>query len=394
MYYYFLILWAFVNSKNITNIDNLYDTDGNVMVTGELGIMFHNQTYYITMNNWGGCKNSGCNSPCVYSGNHTVSLYSTPDFESFTNHGTILSASQRPAGIEFRPHMVYNSHSKLFVLWWVSRPYPPPPVIGVLILVGLVIWVLGILVFWKFGSRKVERWDVGLAFFGILILVTGFGFWLSQRPRTGGKWFAVATSPNPTGPFTMVTDRVKLQADCTNGADYTLYVDEEDPEKPAYVVWSSYLTHDKICVEKLDKTYTRGEGKGELSYTTFNPPSQSEAPVMFFHQGSYYLFLGKCCCACSWGANLYYYTSDTLLGEYVFRGDVGTGPDGNYTTKSQLTTVFPIANNSWVLVGNNWGSDDKWHAYNRDHLYFYPLEIAESGNVSQVEWKDFVEFEV
>lgn len=72
------------------------DTDGQLLVTGEVDVLWHDDTYYLYMNNWGGCPGVDCcssaagcasccfNPPskrypdgCVYATNHTVMVSNT-----------------------------------------------------------------------------------------------------------------------------------------------------------------------------------------------------------------------------------------------------------------------------------------------------------------------------
>ena len=110
------------------------DTNGNTLITGEASFLHSpaDGLYYAYMNNWGGCVGvdccpspDGCASccfaqgyapdPCVYTANHTVVAYSTPDFGSWTFLGEALPPAARVPGIEFRPQVVYNgSHYLMF----------------------------------------------------------------------------------------------------------------------------------------------------------------------------------------------------------------------------------------------------------------------------------------
>lgn len=94
------------------------------------------------MNSWGSCKpvdccasSGGCasccflpSSPtypdkCVYGTNHTVYLYSTSDhFKTFVSHGAILTPLNRKPGVEFRPHVIHNTKTDTFVMWYENRP--------------------------------------------------------------------------------------------------------------------------------------------------------------------------------------------------------------------------------------------------------------------------------
>jgi hypothetical protein len=160
------------------------DTTGNLLVTGEATVLQVASTYYFYFNNWGGCPGVDCctsitgcasccfNPPspqypdaCVYTNNHSVVVYSTSDFSNWDYLGVALPLANRVTGIEFRPQVVYNAASKLYIMWYE------------------------------------DRWS-------------------------GQTGYAVATSPVPQGPFTTIANTVKVQGIGRVG-DYDLFVDDD-----------------------------------------------------------------------------------------------------------------------------------------------------------------------
>ena len=53
--------------------------------------------------------------------NHTVLSYSTTDFTNWNYLGVALSLDARREGTEFRPQVIYNPTSQLFIMWWVVK---------------------------------------------------------------------------------------------------------------------------------------------------------------------------------------------------------------------------------------------------------------------------------
>ena len=49
-------------------------------------------------------------------------VYATEDLQSWRLAGRALVAAGRPAGIEFRPHVVYNARTAQYVMWFEDRP--------------------------------------------------------------------------------------------------------------------------------------------------------------------------------------------------------------------------------------------------------------------------------
>lgn len=126
---------------NLSNIKLPHDQNDERIITGEASALFHDGTYFFYFNNWGSCpgvdccnSSGGCASCCFdhppypiqpcsnpYGQNHSVQVYSTKDFVNWTNLGVALPISQRQAGVEFRPCVVYNKLTRRFLLWYEDR---------------------------------------------------------------------------------------------------------------------------------------------------------------------------------------------------------------------------------------------------------------------------------
>lgn len=132
------LIHMIVSARTVTlsNTRLPLDTSGSPLKTGEASFLFAQGVYWAYLNNWGGCKGvdccpspSGCASccfhdgyapdPCVYTNNHSVVVYSTPDFNDWYFQGEALPPSARRTGIEFRPQVVFNqSH---YLMWYEDR---------------------------------------------------------------------------------------------------------------------------------------------------------------------------------------------------------------------------------------------------------------------------------
>jgi len=104
----------------------------------------------------------------VYTANHSVVVYSTPDWETFTYGGVALPPSARLPGVEFRPQVLYNPATLTYVMYYEDR--------------------------WTGGSNP---------------------------------GYAVATSPSPMGPFVTLKDSVRMGGKGRIG-DYDLFIDPLD----------------------------------------------------------------------------------------------------------------------------------------------------------------------
>jgi hypothetical protein len=135
-----LLTFAFASARTVTlpNTRLPVDTSGDTLITGEASFLHSasDNLWYAYFNNWGGCVGvdccpspSGCASccfatgyapdPCVYTDNHTIVVYSTPDFGTWTYLGVALPASARRAGIEFRPQVVFNG--SMYLMYYEDR---------------------------------------------------------------------------------------------------------------------------------------------------------------------------------------------------------------------------------------------------------------------------------
>eukprot|EP00729_Bicosta_minor_P004917 gene4917-10532_t len=185
------ILPAFAGTATLSNIALPRDQSGQQIITGEASAMAHDGAYYFYFNNWGECPGvnccaspagcatccftnfpnytKGCASPTngsdPYGSWHTVQGYKTTDFKTWTNMGTALPLTDRNPGTEFRPCVVYNPKTKLFLMWYEDR---------------------------------------------------GIG-------ETG---YAVATSPTPEGPFTPSKVNIVMPGRGRTG-DYNIFVDDD-----------------------------------------------------------------------------------------------------------------------------------------------------------------------
>ena len=144
----FLLYAASARIVTLSNVKLPVDQHGEQLITGEADVMFHEDAFYLYFNNWGTCPGvnccddpkgcatccfnnpphpyiKGCENPTngsnPYGQLHTVQAYKTTDFASFENLGVALALGARLPGIEFRPHVVYNKKTSLFVMWYEDR---------------------------------------------------------------------------------------------------------------------------------------------------------------------------------------------------------------------------------------------------------------------------------
>lgn len=125
----------------LSNVALPRDQHGQPLITGEASVLAHGGIWYFYFNDWGACPGvdccdsaGGCASCCFdrpphpmeacsnpSGANHTVRAYATADLAAWTDLGVALPQRARHAGIEFRPCVVFNAATGLFVMWYEDR---------------------------------------------------------------------------------------------------------------------------------------------------------------------------------------------------------------------------------------------------------------------------------
>lgn len=331
------------------------DTTGAPLLTGEATVLFvdHLSLYYLYFNNWGGCPGVDCclppanncatccftsapySDPCVYTSNHSVVVYSTPDFQSFTYGGVALPPSARLPGVEFRPQVLYNPATLTYVMYYEDR-------------------------------------------------------WTSGGSNPG---YAVATSPTPTGPFVTLNDSVRPGGKGRIG-DYDLFVDPAD-NRAYHVRTGLTLVRLDANFTGVDPTFAPVEipngGEGPALFTreglyyllvgkgccACKGGSDIEVYRATRVSGPY-AFLGDV------GSNHTAGHTFSPTSQY------------NYVTKAQQTKVVPVTGPGggvqYLWMGNQWVTSGG--PRNHDLLYFSVLNFTADGNISQLVYSDHCDLEV
>lgn len=157
----------------VNNSAPMLDVDGNILDCADGTYHLVNGRWYSICVSYGLCTApvpQGCTQMpdlCGFRNTHNVSVFSSPDLSSgsWQFERLALPYTERPPGILYRPHVVFNAATRLWVLW----------------------------------------------------------FNLLDRPRFQG--YVVATSPHPAGPYTVRVPEVALaRANC---GDFDLFVDDD-----------------------------------------------------------------------------------------------------------------------------------------------------------------------
>lgn len=260
----------------LSNVELPLDQEGRPVITGETSVATVNGTHYIYVNDWGTCQSidccassGGCASccfvpptkqypdPCVFATGHRVLVYATTDLRRWRLLGVALTPIDRPRGIEFRPHVIYNEYTRKFVMWYEDRPPPRPG--------------------HKFDS----------------------------------KGYDIATATSPAGPFETIATGVRV-ADVPG--DFDLFIDDDGTAYHVQTTTNDPNATRGFAITVLNQNYTAPAAPRKTA--TFKAPKPAEGPVIFKRKSSYYILGGTTCCACKGGSSIYVFRSPSPLGPW------------------------------------------------------------------------------
>ena len=382
LFLFSLLLTSFITKSDakLVTFDNVvglkYDINGNILDAHDGIIRKFPSTgtndYYLLGLSYGDCHepaNLGCDQTpdkCGFQFNHSIHLWSSPDLSnsSWTYITELAPVSARPQGTVFRPDLIYNSNTGLFVLWYN---------------------------------------------------------WVAANGTYMG--FAAYTSPTISGTYTLQKEVVQLtHANSTyHAGDFHLYVSDPDANgnTTAYVIYGAefWMWIDKLTPDFLGTT---GEFVNQLGGIYF-----VEAPALIKYNNVYYAIFDHCCCFCYQGSGIRVYTAPDPLGPWTVQGGDRACEPPSMTPASSLTTYYTLDtnvhasptpgqgclyNNSnyvsvtrsqqsyiaqvdtptgpvMVWVGDRWQqSPDTLKSH--DPQYHYPLQFDKNGVVQNVSWID------
>lgn len=254
---------------------------------------------------YGHCKFDACGNQtlgaCGFSSGRIL-VYTSPNLAdgSWSEGVEILPASERPThAIYFRPHLVFNPGTSMWVLWVRWLPY------------------------------------------------------VSPNLSADSTLYLVASSPSLTGPFTVVNMNVTMY--WNNSADDNLFVDQATGE--GYLVHTARSTHTKIVVEHLAPDFYSSLGATNAQERS-DPIGDGgmEAPAMWTTgPGEWWVSAAPLCCYCTQGSpTTVFFSASGPLGPYVDTGSLGNAPKGQ---QNFVFTHPRLPNNQVVMGFNRWGSD-------------------------------------
>ncbi|MBE9584653.1 family 43 glycosylhydrolase [Mucilaginibacter sp. JRF] len=229
-------------------------------------------------------------------------VYSSTDMNNWTDRGYLFNAKtevwqSRCDGKTygcFRPHVVYNKRTKLYVLW-----------------INVYDNVVG---------------------------------------------YRVFTSKTPVGPFTEVAEP-KLAVNSTmpaaglNNGDHDTFIDDDGT---AYLAYTDWRTDGTIVIEKLSDDYLTGTGEHIKAVTK----GRTEAPGMFKRKGTYYIVYSDPNCGYCSGTGTSYKTAKSPLGPWsegikISDNSCGGQPSFVSTIKINSETVYLYGSDLWNNAAKN-----------------------------------------
>lgn len=168
--------------------------------------------------------------------------------------------------------------------------------------------------------------------------------------------YRVFTSDSPVGPFTeqkepMLAVNNDKPAKGLNNGDHDLFVDDDGT---CYLAFTDWREKGSIVIEKLDKDYLNGTGELVKAVTT----NKTEAPGLFKRNGVYYMTYSDPNCGYCSGTGTSYKTAKSPLGPWsepikISENSCGGQPSFVSTVKINNEVVYIYGSDLWNNAAKN-----------------------------------------
>lgn len=282
------------NGNQLTKFDKL----GNAVDAHDGEIALFNGVYYLYGTSYD-CGFEWGNKSAPFCG---FKVYTSTDLDHWTDKGFLFNAQTeiwqtrcdgKTYGC-FRPHVIYNKKTKLYVLW-------------------------------------INVYD----------------------NRVG---YRVFTSRKPVGPFIEVKEPTlavnsEMPVAGLNNGDHDTFVDDDGT---GYLAYTDWRTKGSIVIEKLSDDYLTGMGKYVKSVTD----GETEAPALFKRNGIYYVVYSDPNCGYCSGTGASYRTAKSPLGPWsagkkISDNSCGGQPSFVSTFKFNSETIFLFGSDLWNNAAKN-----------------------------------------
>lgn len=275
-----------------------FDAAGAALDAHDGEIAQFNGTYYLYGTSYD-CGFEWGNKKAPFCG---FKVYASKDLEKWTDKGFLFDAKTQVWQTRcdgktygcFRPHVIYNKQTKLYVLW------------------------------------------------------------INVYDNVSG--YRVFTSDAPTGPF-IETAAPKLAVNSNmpaaglNNGDHDTFVDDDGT---AYLAYTDWRSNGAIAIEKLSDDYLTGTGQVVQHVT----PGATEAPGLFKRDGRYYVVYSDPNCGYCSGTGTSYRTAANPLGPWsegkkISDNSCGGQPSFVSVIKLDAKTVFLYGSDLWNNAAKN-----------------------------------------
>jgi len=310
-----------------------FDTDGQLIQAHGGSVLYHNGTFF-----WYGEnkeKTNGVNG--IW--HNGVKCYSSSDLYNWKNEGIILEPDYdnlnnplHPTRIMDRPHILYHSDRRQFVMWV------------------------------KFAgtTQHPDDWRV--------------------------QYMGVAVSASITEPFHLIHTLKPLGM---NSGDFDLYKNPVDGK--AYIIFGR--VHTEVIIADLSEDYTSLNGYYSAHFPRSGPPFAREAPAMFRRNHRFYLLTSG---TTGFQPNPTEAASAQLIhGPWIELGEVCREDKQKDSFNCQFSSVFqhPHKQDLYIALGDRWmdgavilpGQPIRWNTSISGYAW---LPIRFDGDRPVIEWRD------
>lgn len=178
--------------------------------------------------------------------------------------------------------------------------------------------------------------------------------WINVYDNVPG--YRVLTSPKPQGPFTEVAEpKLGINQDAPakglNNGDHDTFVDDDGI---AYLAYTDWRSNGAIIIEQLSDDYLTGTGHLVKNITN----GSTEAPALFKRNGIYYLIYSDPNCGYCSGTGTSYKTAKSPLGPWsegrkISDNSCGGQPSFVSTIKMPAGNVYLYGSDLWNNAAKN-----------------------------------------
>lgn len=332
------------------------DTEGRVINAHGGGIIHHNGAYY-----WFGEHRAEFTTDTPVG----VSCYSSDDLLNWKNEGIVLPVSQvkgnplsKGALIE-RPRVVYNKATKNFVMYFHLEPADNPTAGYVGVAVSRR--VTGPYKLVKHGRINAGEWPMNDDF-------KPGPYTASDQELSEAKW--------SEGWHEAMLQGVLVRRDFKEGqrcADMTLFVDDNGTCYHIYTAEDGNALH----IAELTNDYLGYTGR----YLRVDPTGKNEAPIIFKHDGLYWLLTSN---ATAWRYGpTRLFSAPSIWGPWEPRLAPCKGKTSSDTFYSRGTHVIKVEESPGAYIF----MADRWRFYNPIDSRYVWLPIRFKYGTPVIEWQ-------